>query len=118
MHLVHCCWNQLLDLVDAFSTEQSGSYGDALPPCCVSAPCGTEFLLMCPVLHLGVDIGSLGFVDCAGVCCSPSMGLTLFKLNPISVMWSIFRILEKEVLFMWACSNMNSRCIIVASCKA
>ena len=56
---------------------------------------------MCPMLHLGVDVGFLGFVDCAGVCCSPSMGLTLFKLYPISVMWSMFQILEKEVLFMW-----------------
>ena len=101
-----------------FSTERLGSYGDALPSCCVSAPCGTEFLLMCPTLRLGVDIGFLGFVDCAGVHCSPSMGLTLFKLYPISVMWSMFQILEKEVLFMWACSNMNSQWIIVASCKA
>ena len=73
---------------------------------------------MCPMLHLGVDVGFLGFVDCAGVRCSPSMGLTLFKLYPISVMWSMFQILEKEVLFMCACSNMNSRWIIVASCKA
>ena len=73
---------------------------------------------MCPVLCLGVDIGFLGFVDCAGVRCSPNMGLTLFKLYPISVMWSMFQTLEEEVLFMWACSNMNSRWIIVASCKA
>ena len=73
---------------------------------------------MCPVLRLGVDVGSLGFVDCAGVCWSPRMGLTLFKPYPISVMWSRFQILEKDELFMWACSNMNSRCIIVASCKA
>ena len=29
---------------------------------------------MCPVLRLGVDVGSLGFVDCAGVCCSPQYG--------------------------------------------
>ena len=45
-------------------------------------------------------------------------GTNYLSCTPISVMWSILRILEKEVLFMWACSNMNSRCIIVASCKA
>ena len=50
-----------------FSTELSGSYGDALPSCCVSAPCGTkECLLDCPILCLGVDVGFLGFADCAG----------------------------------------------------
>ena len=33
-----------------FSTDQSGSYSDALPSCCVSAPCGTkECLLICPI---------------------------------------------------------------------
>ena len=63
---------------------------------------------MCPTLRPGVDVGFLGFMDCTGVCCSPNMGLTLFKLYPISVMWSMFRILEKEELFMCACSNMNS----------
>ena len=31
----------------------------------------------CPNFCLGVDIGFLGFEDCAGVCCSPMMGLTL-----------------------------------------
>ena len=63
-----------------FSTDRSGSYGDALPSCHVSAPCGTEFVLICPFLCLGVDIGFLGLADCAGVCCSPKMGLTLFRL--------------------------------------
>ena len=37
-----------------FSTDRSGSYGDALPLCCVSAPCGTkECLLICPVFLSG-----------------------------------------------------------------
>ena len=45
-----------------FSTDRSGSYGDDLPSRCVSAPCGTkEFLLICPALCLGVDVGFLGF---------------------------------------------------------
>ena len=118
VHSVFGCWNQPPVLVGGSQPSGRGHKVMSLPPRCVSAPCGTELLLICPALRLGVDVGFLGFVDCAGVCCSPSMGLTLFKLYPISVMRSMFRILEKEVLFMLACSNMNSRWIILASCKA
>ena len=49
----------------------------------------------------------------------PSMGLTLFKLYPISVMWSILRILEKgSIVHVGPALTWNSRCITVASCKA
>ena len=113
------CLDELCHFTNDFQLERSGSYGDVLPSCCMPVPCGTkECLFRFPNFCLGVDIGFLGFEDCAGVCCSPMMGLTQFKLYPISVMLSKFLILEKEVLFMWAFSSMNSRWIIVASCSA
>ena len=50
------CLNQLPDLVDGSQLNGRGHTVMPFPSCCVSAPCGTEFLLVCPVLCLGVDI--------------------------------------------------------------
>ena len=50
-----------------FSTEWSGSYGDAPSiMLCVSTLWNRIFINM-SLLCLGVDVGFLGFVDCAGV---------------------------------------------------
>ena len=60
MHPVFGCLDQLLHFADGSPLNGWGHTVMPCPSCCVSAPCGTEFLLMCPVLFLGVDVGFLG----------------------------------------------------------
>ena len=86
-----------------FSTDWLGSYGDDLPSCCVSAPCGTkEFFInmsssMSGCWHWISRIGRL----CRGLLFSKDGDWLYLNYNPCQFMLSTFLILEKEVLFMW-----------------
>ena len=81
VHSVFCCLNHLFHLANGFPLIDWGHMVMTSLHIVCQHPVGQkEFLLICPALCLGVDVGFLGLVDCAGVCHSPKMGLTLFKL--------------------------------------